>query len=177
MVNSHSPSHCPLCFCAFKDMYILITKTWAEKCPSVYSFHCLPNTSIFLYCQMNLFPLILKSLWLWKQNEKLPEPSKSVKIYCLINLNMSYYIILPETRFIRLLHCQWSISFCMVWEPREGSTAADSLPTKTWATFPNVSSSSRCLLLHKALDSLGAPQEACIPVFLLTLVATRAINY
>lgn len=89
MLNSHFSNHCPPCFCVFKDKCISIMKTWPEKCPLVYSFHCLPHTNIFLYCQMNFFPLLLKLLWLWKQNQKLPEPSKSIKIYCFINLNMS----------------------------------------------------------------------------------------
>lgn len=134
-------------------------------CPLVYCFHCPPHISIFLYCLMNLFPLLLKLLWLWKQNQKLPEPSKSMKIYCFISLNMSYYVIFPEIWVTRLLHCQWHISFCMVWEPREGSRAADCFPVTAWATFPTASSSSRCLLLQTDLHSLGCPKEVCIPVF------------
>lgn len=45
---------------------------------------------------MNLFTLLLKLLWLWRQNQKLPELSKSMKSYCSVNLNMSYDIIFPE---------------------------------------------------------------------------------
>ena len=154
-----------VCFYACKDMYILIIKIWAEKCLSAYSFHCLPDTGFFLYHQMNLFPLLFKSLWLWRQNQKLPEPSKSMKIYCSGNLNMSHNIIFLEIRAIRLLCCQWSIYFCMVWKLREGSRLADCLPMKTCATFPTVSSSSRCLLLQKAVRYCEPPKEACVRVF------------
>lgn len=165
MVDSHSSNHCPPCFCASGDKCVSIIKTWPERYPLVCSFYCLPHTSIFLYCQMNLFTLLLKLLWLWRQNQKLPEPSKSMKSYCFISLNMSYYIIFPEIWVTRLLHCQWCVSFCMVWEPREGSRTADCLPTTTSATFPTVPSSSRCLLLQTTLHSLWPPLEACIPAF------------
>lgn len=133
-------------------MYLLIIKIWAEECPSAYSFHYLPDTGLFLYHQMNLFPLLFKSLWLWRQNQKLLEPFQSMKIYCAGNLNMSHNINFPEIRAIRLLCCQWHISFCMVWKLREGSRVADCLPMKT-CNFSN------CLFI---LDVSSAP-ESCSP--------------
>lgn len=155
MVNNHSSNHCLPCFFAFNNKCISKIKTWPEKCPLVYSFHCLPHTSIFLYCQMNLFTLLLKLLWLWRQNQKLLEPSKSMKSNCLINLNMSYDIIFPEIWVTRLLHCQWCISFCMVWEPREGSRTADCLPMTTSKHFqlsPHLPDASYFGQLFSALD-------------------------
>lgn len=72
---------------------------------------------------MNLFPVLFKSLWLRRQNQKIPETSKSMKICCLKNLNMSHNVTLPDTRAIRLLCCQWHISFCIVWELRGQQSA------------------------------------------------------
>lgn len=72
-----------------------------------------------------------------------------MRIYRFINLNISHYIIFLEIWVTRLFCCQWCISLCLVWEPREGSRAADCLPT---AAFPTASSSPCFRQLSTALD-------------------------
>lgn len=72
-------------------------------------------------------------------------------------------IISPEIRPISLQCCQWRLSFCMVRRLR-GQQGGRPPSVKTCATFPAVSSPSRCLLLQKAPHCHGAPREAWVHV-------------
>lgn len=133
-----------VCFSTCKHMCILIIKTWAGKCPSAYSFHCLPDTSYTI--KWTHFHYCLSSCGYECRTRS-----------CQNHLNK--WKSITEIRAIRLLCCQWRISLCMVWKLIEGSRMADCLSMKTCTTFPTVSSSFRCLLFRKLFTAMDLPRK------------------
>lgn len=138
-------------------------KTWPAKCPLVCSFHCLPHTNI-LHCQMNLLPLLLKLLWLWKQNQKLPEPSKSIKIYC-----SQTWICLITLSFQRYgLHCYAASGFFLFAWHESPERAAGQQVASPWQLeqhFQLCVHLADASCFRKLFTGLGLPRKPAYLVF------------